>query len=121
MANNNVGHVTQILGAVVDVKFDGDLPAILSALEIDHNGKRLTQSGVILTYLSEKTGLYHAKTEDDRLEVLQKRYPHEPYRLLLGVLREQLTQAVGEVREESSSLRGASPDTSAFSAVSLSP
>ncbi len=35
------------------------------------------------------------------LEVLQKRYPHEPYRLLLGVLREQLTQAVGEVREES--------------------
>ncbi len=41
MAKNNVGLVTQILGAVVDVKFDGDLPAILSALEIDHNGKRL--------------------------------------------------------------------------------
>ena len=41
MAKNNVGVVTQVLGAVVDVKFDGDLPAILSALEIDHNGKRL--------------------------------------------------------------------------------
>ena len=41
MAKNNVGVVTQILGAVVDVKFDGDLPAILNALETQHNGKRL--------------------------------------------------------------------------------
>ena len=41
MAKNNVGVVTQILGAVVDVKFDGDLPAILNALEIQHNDKRL--------------------------------------------------------------------------------
>jgi phosphoenolpyruvate carboxylase len=30
---------------------------------------------------------------------LSKRYPHEPYRLLLGILREELTQAVAEVRE----------------------
>ena len=41
MAKNNVGVVTQVLGAVVDVKFDGDLPAILNALEIEHNGKKL--------------------------------------------------------------------------------
>ena len=33
------------------------------------------------------------------IEDLTKRYPHEPYRLLLGVLRERLTQAVGEVRD----------------------
>jgi len=33
--------------------------------------RKLTQSGVILTYLSEKTDLYHTKTEDDRLEVLR--------------------------------------------------
>ena len=32
---------------------------------------------------------------------LGQRYPHEPYRLLLGVLREQLTQAVADVREAS--------------------
>jgi len=37
----SVGTVTQVLGAIVDVKFDGDLPAILSALEMDNNGKRL--------------------------------------------------------------------------------
>ena len=41
MAKNNVGSVTQVLGAVVDVKFDGDLPYILNALEIDNKGKRL--------------------------------------------------------------------------------
>jgi F-type H+-transporting ATPase subunit beta len=32
MANNTVGRVTQILGAVVDVQFDGELPFIQNAL-----------------------------------------------------------------------------------------
>ena len=32
MANNNVGRVTQVLGAVVDVQFEGDLPFIQNAL-----------------------------------------------------------------------------------------
>jgi F-type H+-transporting ATPase subunit beta len=32
MASNNVGRVTQILGAVVDVQFDGELPYIQNAL-----------------------------------------------------------------------------------------
>jgi len=33
------------------------------------------------------------------LEALGKRYPHEPYRLLLGVLRERLAQAAAEVQD----------------------
>ena len=33
MANNAVGTITQVIGAVVDVQFDGDLPAILNALQ----------------------------------------------------------------------------------------
>ena len=45
MAKNNVGTVTQVLGAVVDVKFDGDLPAILNALEIEHGGLRVLGIG----------------------------------------------------------------------------
>ena len=32
MASNNTGHVTQILGAVVDVQFEGELPFIQNAL-----------------------------------------------------------------------------------------
>lgn len=35
------GRVSQIIGAVVDVEFDGQLPAILNALETDNNGSRL--------------------------------------------------------------------------------
>ena len=36
-----MGKVTQVIGAVVDVQFEGALPAILNALETDNNGKRL--------------------------------------------------------------------------------
>jgi F-type H+-transporting ATPase subunit beta len=41
MAKNLVGKITQVLGAVVDVQFDGDLPPILNALHVDNQGKRL--------------------------------------------------------------------------------
>ncbi len=39
--NTRTGRVTQVIGAVVDVKFDGDLPEILNALETDNGGNRL--------------------------------------------------------------------------------
>jgi F-type H+/Na+-transporting ATPase subunit beta len=35
------GRITQVIGAVVDVKFEGHLPEILNALETDNNGTRL--------------------------------------------------------------------------------
>ncbi len=41
MARNTIGTITQIIGAVVDVHFDGELPAILSALTVDHGGRTL--------------------------------------------------------------------------------
>src|SRR5712671_563097 len=41
MARNSIGTVTQVIGAVVDVHFDGELPAILSALEIKGSGRTL--------------------------------------------------------------------------------
>ncbi|MGH6934325.1 MAG: F0F1 ATP synthase subunit beta [Dongiaceae bacterium] len=41
MAKNNVGKITQVLGAVVDVQFEGDLPAILNALHVENHGRRL--------------------------------------------------------------------------------
>lgn len=42
MAKNTIGHITQIMGAVIDVRFpSGDLPNILTALELQHEGKRL--------------------------------------------------------------------------------
>lgn len=43
MAKNSIGHVAQVMGAVVDVKFDDekDLPSILSALETKLGDKNL--------------------------------------------------------------------------------
>ncbi len=34
------GTISQVIGAVVDVTFEGELPAILTALETDNNGNR---------------------------------------------------------------------------------
>ncbi|HKV15631.1 MAG TPA: F0F1 ATP synthase subunit beta [Reyranella sp.] len=41
MATNNIGTITQITGAVVDVRFDADLPNILNALHVDSGGRKL--------------------------------------------------------------------------------
>jgi F-type H+/Na+-transporting ATPase subunit beta len=41
MATNVTGRVRQVMGAVVDVQFDGHLPAILNALETQNRGSRL--------------------------------------------------------------------------------
>src|SRR6476620_7081190 len=38
---NAIGKITQVIGAVVDVQFEGQLPAILNALETSNGGKRL--------------------------------------------------------------------------------
>ena len=38
MAENNIGKITQVIGAVIDIKFtDGNLPEINSAINIKTN------------------------------------------------------------------------------------
>ncbi len=50
---NAKGKVTQVIGAVVDVKFDDHLPEILNALETDNNGNRLVLE--VAQHLGENT------------------------------------------------------------------
>jgi F-type H+/Na+-transporting ATPase subunit beta len=52
-ASAGAGRVTQVIGAVVDVQFDGALPAILNALETTNNGKRLVLE--VAQHLGENT------------------------------------------------------------------
>ncbi len=52
-APKSQGKITQVIGAVVDVQFDGDLPAILNALETHNNGKRLVME--VAQHLGENT------------------------------------------------------------------
>ena len=41
VASKATGRISQVIGAVVDVEFTGNLPSILNALETDNNGNRL--------------------------------------------------------------------------------
>ncbi len=47
------GKITQVIGAVVDVQFDDELPEILNALETDNNGQRLVLE--VAQHLGENT------------------------------------------------------------------
>ena len=51
--SNNVGRIAQVIGAVVDVQFGTQLPAILSALETENNGQRLVLE--VAQHLGENT------------------------------------------------------------------
>jgi F-type H+-transporting ATPase subunit beta len=53
MAKNATGRVTQVLGAVVDVHFDGELPKILNALHLDNHGRKLVLE--VAQHLGEST------------------------------------------------------------------
>ena len=41
MTTNATGKITQVIGAVVDVQFEGELPAILNALHTQNGDTRL--------------------------------------------------------------------------------
>jgi F-type H+-transporting ATPase subunit beta len=50
---NAKGKITQVIGAVVDIQFDNELPEILNALETDNNGNRLVLE--VAQHLGENT------------------------------------------------------------------
>ncbi len=53
MASNVVGTITQVMGAVVDVHFDGELPPILNALHTTNSGQTLVME--VAQHLGENT------------------------------------------------------------------
>jgi F-type H+/Na+-transporting ATPase subunit beta len=53
MAENTIGRVAQVIGAVVDVHFEGHLPAILNSLETENRGSRLVLE--VAQHLGEST------------------------------------------------------------------
>jgi F-type H+-transporting ATPase subunit beta len=52
-ATNSIGTITQVIGAVVDVRFDGELPSILNALNVDNAGRTLVLE--VAQHLGEST------------------------------------------------------------------
>ena len=50
---NAVGKISQVIGAVVDGEFEGNIPDILNAIEVDNNGNRLVLE--VAQHLGEST------------------------------------------------------------------
>jgi len=51
--DSKVGRITQVIGPVVDVHFEGHLPAILNAMETTNQGRRLVLE--VAQHLGEST------------------------------------------------------------------
>jgi F-type H+-transporting ATPase subunit beta len=61
---NQTGRITQVIGAVVDVQFEGYLPAILNALETTNGGNRLVLE--VAQHLGENDRPHHRHGHDRR-------------------------------------------------------
>ncbi|MEL6790587.1 MAG: F0F1 ATP synthase subunit beta [Pseudomonadota bacterium] len=67
------GRISQVIGAVVDVTFDGELPGIMNALETENNGNRLVlevaqhlgQNGVRTIAMDSTEGLVRGQKVTD--------------------------------------------------------
>ena len=53
ISKSNVGTITQVIGAVVDVRFDGELPSILNSLHVENAGRTLVLE--VAQHLGENT------------------------------------------------------------------
>jgi F-type H+-transporting ATPase subunit beta len=116
-ATNVVGRISQVIGAVVDVTFDGELPEILSALETDNNGVRLVLE--VAQHLGENTvrtiamdstdGLTRGQTVTDTGS--QIRVPVGPKTLgrIMNVVGEPIDERGPIGTDESAPIHGEAP------------
>ncbi|HMN87813.1 MAG TPA: F0F1 ATP synthase subunit beta, partial [Bauldia sp.] len=96
-----VGRITQVTGAVVDVQFDGHLPAILNALETDNNGTRLVLE--VAQHLGENTvrtiamdtteGLVRGQEVTDTAEPITVPVGNETLGRIINVVGEPVDEA----------------------------
>ena len=76
MINKATGKITQIMGAVIDVQFTGELPAIMSALTVDNNGKaRHIAQDVYRTIGVALQKKFRWRQQKILLDSLRHRYP----------------------------------------------
>src|SRR6056300_668585 len=102
---NKFGIITQVIGAVVDVKFDGQLPEINSALECDNNGNRLVLEvaqhlgeGTVRTISMDTTeGLKRGDKVTDTGEAIKDPVGPETLGRIINVIGEPIDQK-GEVK-----------------------
>jgi len=100
MAKKSVGKITQVMGAVVDVQFDGELPKILNALHTENNGQRLVLE--VAQHLGENTvrtiamdateGLVRGQEVSDTGDAIQMPVGPETLGRILNVIGEPVDE-----------------------------
>ena len=95
------GTIVQIIGAVVDVQFDGELPSILNALELTNKGNRLVLE--VAQHLGENTvrtiamdateGLVRGQEVRDTGDAIQMPVGEETLGRILNVIGEPVDEA----------------------------
>ena len=100
MATNNIGTITQITGAVVDVRFDADLPNILNALHVNADGRlivlevaqHLGESEVRTIAMDTTDGLVRGEKAVDTGAPIQMRVGPETLGRILNVIGEPIDE-----------------------------
>jgi F-type H+/Na+-transporting ATPase subunit beta len=98
---NAVGKITQVIGAVVDVQFETDLPAILNALETINGGKRLVlevaqhlgESTVRTVAMDSSEGLVRGQEVTDTGEPIEVPVGEETLGRIINVVGEPVDEA----------------------------
>ncbi|MFM2422101.1 MAG: hypothetical protein RL291_631 [Pseudomonadota bacterium] len=131
-------HVDFLAGMTRDPNWRAETNAMGEAPVLEVDGKRLSQSGAILTYLAETTGHFAPKSADERYEVLRwmlfdnhkftsyfatHRFlysiaPAKPNPDVLAFLRQRLDAAMGVVEKHLSNkpfMLGGEPTIADFS------
>ncbi len=100
MATNNIGTITQITGAVVDVRFDADLPHILNALHVNADGRlivlevaqHLGESEVRTIAMDTTDGLVRGEKATDTGSPIQMPVGPETLGRILNVIGEPVDE-----------------------------
>ena len=100
MATNNIGTITQITGAVVDVRFDADLPHILNALHVKADGRlivlevaqHLGESEVRTIAMDTTDGLVRGEKAVDTGSPIQRPVGPETLGRILNVIGEPVDE-----------------------------
>jgi F-type H+/Na+-transporting ATPase subunit beta len=98
---NSVGKVRQVTGAVVDVQFDGELPAILNSLETTNHGVRLVlevaqhlgESTVRTIAMDSTEGLVRGQTVTDTGQPIMVPVGDECLGRIMSVIGEPIDEA----------------------------
>ena len=101
MSDRRIGRIRQVTGAVVDVQFEGPLPAILNALETQNQGNRLVlevaqhlgESTVRTVAMDTTEGLVRGQEVIDTGEAIAVPVGNETLGRIINVIGEPIDEA----------------------------